>query len=66
MESESFRNEREKLDEGLRGVYDNLVRDYMHYAQMHHGRPFVSHKVLAELVRAGWRPGPTPKGAHGA
>ena len=41
--------------EALRSHYDELVLDYKHYAVIHHNHPFVSYKVLADLVRVGWR-----------
>ena len=53
--SEAYRSEREKLPEELRTHYDSLVQWYRYYATVHHRSPFVSYKVLADLVRDGWR-----------
>jgi len=53
----AYLEQREALDLGLRGYFDTLVQDYRYYAQVHHKQPFVSYKVLAELVRLGWRRG---------
>jgi hypothetical protein len=47
--------ERQALDSGLREHYDALVLDYRYYAFVHHRQPFVSYKILADLVRTGWR-----------
>ncbi len=47
--------QREALDAGLRQHYDSLVQDYRYYAFVHHKQPFVSYKVLADLVKVGWR-----------
>ena len=47
---------RESLPEGSRSVFDELVFDYKFLALKCHGAPFVSYLILAELVRAGWRP----------
>ncbi len=53
--SASFLQEREKLPSGLRATYDALVESYRFHAFVHHTHPFVSYKVLASLVRDGWR-----------
>lgn len=46
---------RNSLSEDLIPVFDDLVADYRFAATKHHGSPFVSYIVLADLVRAGWR-----------
>lgn len=51
----AFHNEREALPEHLRPVFDRLVEQYKYYALLHHGKAFVSVKVIANLVRNGWR-----------
>ncbi len=43
------------LPEDLRPVFEELVIDYQGFAMNHHRMPFVSHVVLADLVREGWR-----------
>jgi len=60
MASEPTRTEkhefaRNSLPEELRPVFDVFVQDYKFGATMHHGSPFVSYIVLAEMVKAGWR-----------
>ena len=46
---------RNSLSPDLVPVFDKLVEDYKFAATMHHGSPFVSYVVLADLVKAGWR-----------
>jgi hypothetical protein len=47
---------RETLPNELKSVFDQLVEDYRFLALKHHGSPFASYVVLAELVKIGWRP----------
>jgi hypothetical protein len=47
--------ERERLSEELRPVFDQLVEEYKFACLEHYGRELVSYKVLADLVRGGWR-----------
>lgn len=42
----------------LRSVFEQLVAEYQFAALKHHGRPFASPKVIAELVNMGWRSPP--------
>lgn len=51
---------RESLPDDLKPVYDDFVTDYKFAATKHHGRPYVSYVVLAEMVRMGWRIGAEP------
>ena len=53
--SEKHELARNSLPEDLLSVFDDLVADYRFAATKHHGSPFVSYIVLADLVRAGWR-----------
>ena len=53
--SEGYRSERERLSPDLRDEFDWLVLDYRYHALVHYAHPFVSYKVLADLVRGGWR-----------
>ena len=53
--SPAFLAERERLSDDLKAHYDRMVEDYRYFAFIHHTRPFVSYKVLADLVRGGWR-----------
>lgn len=47
---------RAALDERLHAAFDALVQDYQFYATVHYGSRLVSYLILADLVRAGWRP----------
>lgn len=51
----AFRLERERLPEEVREHFDALVVEYRYYATVHHGHPFVSYPVLADLIKSGWR-----------
>jgi len=44
----------------LRSIFDKFVQDYKFAATLHHGSPFISYIVLAEMVKAGWRPSGEP------
>ena len=51
---------RSSLPEELRPVFDDFVVDYKFAATKHHGKPYVSYIVLAEMMRMGWRLGAAP------
>jgi hypothetical protein len=53
--SEKHESARNSLPDELKPVFDDLVADYRFAATRHHGSPFVSYIVLAEMVKAGWR-----------
>ena len=53
---------RATLAEELQPVFDQFVEDYKFAGVIHHGAPFVSYIILAEMVRAGWRLTGTPIG----
>ena len=46
---------RNSLPDDLKAVFDDFVADYRFAATVHHGSPFISYVVLAEMVKAGWR-----------
>lgn len=50
-----FLAERDKLDPALRTEFDRLVEAYRFHAFQYYERPFVSYRILAALVRDGWR-----------
>jgi hypothetical protein len=54
--SPKFLEARDSLPEQLRPIYDEMVTDYVWYTTKSFGRGYVAYAVLAELVRAGWRP----------
>src|SRR5262249_40386608 len=59
--SPQFLVERDALDPALREIFDRLVEAYRFYAFSFYHRPFVSYRILAALVRDGWRlPSATP------
>jgi hypothetical protein len=43
----------------LRPIFLQLMAEYRFASLKHHGRAFASPKVIAELVRMGWRSPPT-------
>ena len=47
---------RESLPEELRPIYDPLVDEYLFHTGVSYGRGYVAYRVLAALVRDGWRP----------
>ena len=47
---------RSEIPPHLQQSYDLLVDTYRFFALVHHGKQFVSYRVLAELVLSGWRP----------
>jgi hypothetical protein len=50
-----FHAERDRLDAALRDEFDRLVEAYRFHAFHFYQRPFVSYRILAALVRDGWR-----------
>ena len=59
--SEKEQQARDSLPDELKPIFDDFVNDYKFFATKHHGRPYVSFVVLAEMVRAGWRLGAEPQ-----
>lgn len=51
--SEKHEQARDSLPDKLKPVFDNFVTDYRLAATKHHGSPFVSYVVLAEMIRLG-------------
>lgn len=60
--SEKYEQARAMLPEELWAVFDEFVADYKFAGTIHHGSPFVSYIILAEMVKAGWRPSGEPIG----
>ena len=48
------------LPEELKPIFDEFVSDYKYAATMRYGNPYVSYIVLADMIRAGWRPSAKP------
>lgn len=55
VRSEKYELARKTLPDELKPEFDKLVEYYRFAAAKHHGSPFVSYIVLAELVNSGWR-----------
>lgn len=55
-QSPKFLEAREGLQEELRPIYDEMVTDYAWYTTKNYGKGYVAYSVLADMVRAGWRP----------
>lgn len=60
--SEKYEQARNSLPEELRTIFDSFVEGYKFAGTIHHGSPFVSYIILAEMVKAGWRPTGEPVG----
>lgn len=55
-----YEEARQSLPEELRPVFDELAQDYRFAAKRHHGSPYVSYVVIAEIIKLGWRPSGQP------
>lgn len=55
LRSEKHELARNSLPDELKPVFDDFVADYRFAGTKHHGSPFVSYIILAEMVKAGWR-----------
>ncbi len=53
--SEKHELARSRVPDELKDVFDEFVEHYKFAATKHHGSPFVSYVVLAEMVKLGWR-----------
>ncbi len=53
--TQAFLDERERVPEELREEFDRLVEMYRYHAFIHYSRPFVSYRILADLILDGWR-----------
>ncbi len=58
--SEKHEFARNMLPPELRPVFDDFVDDYKFAGTIHHGAPFISYIILAEMVKLGWRPSGKP------
>jgi hypothetical protein len=54
--SEKYLQERNSLSEELRPLYDRLVEEYAFYALQRYGGGWVAYGVMADLIKAGWKP----------
>lgn len=60
--SEKHELARNSLPDELKPIFDAFVEDYKFAGTIHHGSPFVSYIILAEMVKAGWRQAGEPIG----
>ena len=54
--SPKMEKELNELPKDLRALYKRIVLEYQYYCVVKHGHPWVSYAVLADLIKAGWRP----------
>ena len=59
--SEKYIEARNSLSDDLKPIYEEFVADYRYAATLRHGKPYVSYIVLADMIKAGWRPTAEPK-----
>ncbi len=60
--TEKHEHARNSLPDELKPLFDDFVADYKFAGTKHHGSPFVSYIILAEMVRTGWRLSADPIG----
>ena len=60
LDSPKYREAEQALPEELRLFYRQLVQEYEFLAATNYGRGYVAYKVIADLIRAGWRPSGNP------
>ena len=58
--TEKHQAARDVLPAELQNVFDDFVNDYKFFGTKHYGSPFISYIILAEMVKAGWRPSAEP------
>ena len=56
IKSEKYLQALEGLPAEHRATFTQLVDEYAYHAHLLYGRNWVAYKVLAELVKSGWRP----------
>lgn len=56
QQSPKFLEARESLSPELQPFYDQLVEQYVYHTTVHYCQGYVAYRVLASLVRSGWRP----------
>lgn len=59
--SEKYIEGKNSLSDDLKPIYEEFVADYRYAATLRHGKPYVSYIVLADMIKAGWRPTQEPK-----
>ena len=59
--SEKYIEAKNSLSDDLKPIYEEFVADYRYAATLRHGKPYVSYIVLADMIKAGWRPTAEPQ-----
>ena len=59
--SEKYIESKNSLSDDLKPIYEEFVADYRYAATLRHGKPYVSYIVLADMIKAGWRPTAEPQ-----
>ena len=54
--SEKYLKARDKLPKELQEIFKKMVDEYSFHALQIYGRNWVAYDVIAEMVKAGWRP----------
>lgn len=60
LTSPKYKEAEGALPSELQETFRRLVEEYEFLTTAHYGRGYVAYKVLADLVRAGWRPSAEP------
>ena len=60
VDSQKSRDVEAKLPAELRAVYRRMVQEYEFITHLRYGRGYVAYEILAEMIRAGWRPSAEP------
>ena len=60
--SEKYLKAYDKVPEELRAIFEQMVDEYAYQALQLYGRNWAAYDVIAELVKAGWRPSPSKEG----
>jgi hypothetical protein len=62
VSTQNYDEARDSLPVELVPVFEQMLEEYKFSTTLHHGRGVSSPKVIAEMVRAGWRPSGEPIG----
>ncbi len=54
--SQKYISAKNTLPKNLQPIFEQLVDEYIFYTNKHYGGGYVAYKVLADLVKDGWRP----------
>jgi hypothetical protein len=51
-----YKEAESSLPAELKPIFRRFVEEYEYLANIHHWTGYVAHQVLADVIRAGWRP----------